>query len=116
MNVSIPGEAGVMEGIAQGGARAVDDHFDRRVEAMLDEAAASGHYFEAAHTDFDDMERDARRTAGLHGTIHRLREGRHTGIRLWCVRDFVNYWIAYHPHRGRRNRGKAPSHRLEILW
>lgn len=30
---------------------------------------------------------------------HKLREGRHAGIRLWPVRDFGNYWIAYHPHR-----------------
>ena len=28
-----------------------------------------------------------------------LREGRHTGIRLWPVRGFRNYWIAYYPHR-----------------
>jgi len=33
------------------------------------------------------------------GSGHKLREGRHAGIRLWPVRDFGNYWIAYHPHR-----------------
>ena len=28
-----------------------------------------------------------------------LRKGRHAGIRLWPVRDFRNYWIAYYPRR-----------------
>ena len=33
------------------------------------------------------------------GSGHKLREGRHTSIRLWPVKDFGNYWIAYHSHR-----------------
>jgi hypothetical protein len=32
------------------------------------------------------------------GAARKLREGRHAGIRLWPVRDFANYWIAYRPH------------------
>jgi hypothetical protein len=32
---------------------------DRRLEALLDEAAASGDYLEATRADFDDMEREA---------------------------------------------------------
>jgi plasmid stabilization system protein ParE len=34
------------------------------------------------------------------GSPRKLREGRHAGIRLWRVRGFGNYWIAYNPHRG----------------
>jgi plasmid stabilization system protein ParE len=33
------------------------------------------------------------------GSPRQLREGRHAGIRLWPVRGFRNYWIAYYPHR-----------------
>lgn len=29
----------------------------------------------------------------------KLREGRYAGIRMWPVRDFGNYWIAYFPRR-----------------
>jgi Arc/MetJ-type ribon-helix-helix transcriptional regulator len=52
-------EAGVMEGVGRGEPLAIDEHFDRRLEALLDEAAASGDYVEAAQADFDDMEREA---------------------------------------------------------
>ena len=31
------------------------------------------------------------------GVPHKLRSGRHAGVRLWRLRDFNNYWIAYHP-------------------
>jgi Arc/MetJ-type ribon-helix-helix transcriptional regulator len=51
-------EAGVMEGVGRGEPLAVDEHFDRRLEAMLDEAAASGDYVEATQVDFDEMERE----------------------------------------------------------
>jgi hypothetical protein len=37
----------------------IDEHFDRRLEALLDEATSSGDYVEATHQDFDDMEREA---------------------------------------------------------
>jgi toxin ParE1/3/4 len=33
------------------------------------------------------------------GSVHKLHGDRNAGIRLWPVRDFGNYWIAYHPHR-----------------
>ena len=33
------------------------------------------------------------------GSPRQLRGGSHAGIRLWPVRDFRNYWIAYYPHR-----------------
>jgi Arc/MetJ-type ribon-helix-helix transcriptional regulator len=52
-------EAGVLEKIARGEALPVDAYFDRRLEAMLDEAAASGDYADADHRDFDEMEREA---------------------------------------------------------
>jgi Arc/MetJ-type ribon-helix-helix transcriptional regulator len=52
-------EAGVMEGVGRGEPLAIDEHFDRRLEALLDEAAASGDYVEAAKADFDEMEREA---------------------------------------------------------
>jgi hypothetical protein len=41
-----------------GEALPVDARFDRRLEAMLDEAAASGDYADADHRDFDEMERE----------------------------------------------------------
>lgn len=37
----------------------MDSHFDRRLEALLDEAGASGDYVSAGPGDFDDMEREA---------------------------------------------------------
>jgi Arc/MetJ-type ribon-helix-helix transcriptional regulator len=52
-------EATVMESIARGEPLVIDEHFDRRLEALLDEAAASGDYVEAARGDFDQMEREA---------------------------------------------------------
>jgi Arc/MetJ-type ribon-helix-helix transcriptional regulator len=52
-------EAGVMEGVGRGEPLAIDEHFDRRLEALLDEAAASGDYLEATQADFDEMEREA---------------------------------------------------------
>ena len=52
-------EAGVMEGVGRGEPLAIDEHFDRRLEALLDEATASGDYVEATPADFDEMERQA---------------------------------------------------------
>jgi Arc/MetJ-type ribon-helix-helix transcriptional regulator len=52
-------EAGVMEGVGRGEPLAIDEHFDRRLEALLDEGAASGDYLEATQADFDEMEREA---------------------------------------------------------
>jgi Arc/MetJ-type ribon-helix-helix transcriptional regulator len=51
--------AAVMEGVVSGEPLPVDEHFDRRLEALLDEAAAGGDYVEAGQTDFDEMEREA---------------------------------------------------------
>jgi hypothetical protein len=31
------------------------------------------------------------------GSPRKLRDGRYTSIRIWPVRDFGNYWIAYFP-------------------
>jgi toxin ParE1/3/4 len=59
-------EAAVMESVARGGPLAVDEHFDRRLEALLDEAAASGDYVDVTRGDFDEMERQA--LAGLSGS------------------------------------------------
>jgi plasmid stabilization system protein ParE len=33
------------------------------------------------------------------GSPRKLRNNRYDGIRMWPVRDFNNYWIAYFPHR-----------------
>ncbi len=33
------------------------------------------------------------------GSPRRFPEGKHAGIRLWRVRDFDSYWIAYFPRR-----------------
>jgi Arc/MetJ-type ribon-helix-helix transcriptional regulator len=52
-------EAGVMEGVGRGEPLAINEHFDRRLEALLDEAATSGDYVEATPADFDEIEREA---------------------------------------------------------
>ena len=52
-------EAGVLESVASGEPLAIDERFDRRLAALLDEAAASGDYVEATDPDFDEMEREA---------------------------------------------------------
>jgi len=33
------------------------------------------------------------------GTPGRVRQGKHEGVRLWRVRDFEQYLVAYRPHR-----------------
>jgi plasmid stabilization system protein ParE len=68
-----------------------------------------GHYlYLAEHASLDVARRfrnavertyeDLARTPEM-GSAYKLRESRHAGIRLWPVRDFGNYWIAYRPHR-----------------
>jgi len=52
-------EAGVMDGVARGEALAIDGHFERRLETLLDEAVVSGDHLEATRSDFDGMEREA---------------------------------------------------------
>lgn len=52
-------EARLFERLGRGEALPVDEHFDRRLEALLDEAETSGDYVEATEEDFDAMEREA---------------------------------------------------------
>jgi hypothetical protein len=52
-------EAGVMDSIARGEPLEIDQHFDRRLNALLDEARESGDYVEATGQDFDEMEGEA---------------------------------------------------------
>src|SRR5260370_25121952 len=52
-------EAEMLERIDRGEALPVDEHFDRRLEALLDEAGNSGEYVGANKDDFDAMEREA---------------------------------------------------------
>ena len=33
------------------------------------------------------------------GAPGKVRQGKHAGVRIWRVRDFEEYLIAYHPHR-----------------
>jgi Arc/MetJ-type ribon-helix-helix transcriptional regulator len=53
-------EAGTLDAVAQGEPLAIDRHFDRRLEVLLDDAAGSGDYMEADTCEFDEMEREAR--------------------------------------------------------
>ncbi len=53
-------EARLFERLGHGEALPVDEHFDRRLEALLDEAQGCGDYVEATAEDFDAMEREAR--------------------------------------------------------
>ena len=52
-------EAQILKRIGSGEPLPVDEHFDRRLDALLDEAAASGEGTEITPQDFDDMEREA---------------------------------------------------------
>ncbi len=38
-------------------------------------------------------------TPGM-GTPRKIRRGKHVGVRIWRVRDFEEYLIAYRPYRG----------------
>ena len=51
-------EAEMLERVERGEPLPVDEHFDRRLETLLDEAE-TGDYVEAAKDDFDAMEREA---------------------------------------------------------
>jgi toxin ParE1/3/4 len=42
---------------------------------------------------------DLAETPGM-GAPGKVRQGKHVGVRLWRVRDFEQYLIAYRPHRG----------------
>jgi len=53
-------EARMFERLNRGEALPIDEHFDRRLEALLDEAEKSGDYVEAGKEEFDAMEREAR--------------------------------------------------------
>jgi Arc/MetJ-type ribon-helix-helix transcriptional regulator len=55
----IKSEAAVMESVGRGEPLVTDEHFDRRLDALLDEAASSGDYLTATPEDFDHMEREA---------------------------------------------------------
>jgi antitoxin ParD1/3/4 len=52
-------ESEMFERVSRGEALPQDEHFDRRLETLLDEAENSGDYVEATKSDFDAMERDA---------------------------------------------------------
>lgn len=49
----------VFERIRHGEALPMDEHFSRRLEVLLDEAAESGNYLKADKEEFDAMEREA---------------------------------------------------------
>jgi len=53
-------EEQMLERIRRGEPISMDEHFDRRLEALLDEAEKSGDYVEVTSEDFDAMEREAR--------------------------------------------------------
>ena len=52
-------EAEMFERAGRGEPLPFDEHFDRRLEALLDEAQNSGDYVGATKDDFDAMEREA---------------------------------------------------------
>ena len=52
-------EAEIFERLARGEPLPVDEHFSRRLEVLLDEAASSGDYIDVTTQDFDAMEREA---------------------------------------------------------
>ena len=49
----------MFERVKRGETLPIDEHFDRRLEVLLDEAEKSGDYVAAAKEDFDIMEREA---------------------------------------------------------
>ncbi len=59
-------EAQMFERVNRGEALPIDEHFDRRLEALLDEAEKSGDYVEAGKEEFDAMERDALKLLPKH--------------------------------------------------
>jgi antitoxin ParD1/3/4 len=53
-------EAELFDHIRRGEPLPIDEHFDRRLEALLDEAEKSGDYVDVTKEDFDEVEREAR--------------------------------------------------------
>jgi len=49
----------MFERVSRGEALPIDEHFDRRLEALLDEAEKSGDYVDVTKEEFDAMEREA---------------------------------------------------------
>lgn len=52
-------EAEMFERVSCGERLPIDEHFERRLETLLDEAEKSGEYIGASKDDFDTMEREA---------------------------------------------------------
>lgn len=52
-------EAAMFERVSRGEPLPIDEHFERRMESLLDEAEASGDYIGASKEDFDAMEGEA---------------------------------------------------------
>jgi putative addiction module CopG family antidote len=52
-------EEEMFERVGRGEPLPIDEHFDRRLETLLDEADRSGDYVEVSGEDFDAMEREA---------------------------------------------------------
>src|SRR3989442_5240250 len=50
-------EAAIFERLKRGDVLPLDEHFDRRLEVLLDDAEKSGDYVSASKEDFDAMER-----------------------------------------------------------
>jgi len=52
-------EAAIFERLKRGDVLPLDEHFNRRLEVLLDEAEKNGDYVSASKEDFDAMEREA---------------------------------------------------------
>src|SRR5262245_46164090 len=52
-------ESEMFERVSRGAPLPIDEHFDRRLEALLDEAEKSGDCVDVTGEDFDAMEREA---------------------------------------------------------
>jgi antitoxin ParD1/3/4 len=52
-------ESEMLHRVSHGEPLPIDEHFDRRMEALLDEAERSGDYVDVTKEDFDAMEREA---------------------------------------------------------
>jgi putative addiction module CopG family antidote len=55
--------AGMFERAGRGEPVPLDEHFNRRLEALLDEGEQSGDYRPVSSEDFDAMEREAQKAA-----------------------------------------------------
>jgi putative addiction module CopG family antidote len=56
-------EAEIFERAGRGEPLPLDEHFNRRLEALLDEGEQSGDYRPVSSEDFDAMEREAQKAA-----------------------------------------------------